>query len=67
MTWTLWRRVSSVAAFTALVGSLCVSRTMSSSCRPLMPPAALISLTASSVPRLMPMPVEELGPVSAGR
>ena len=43
MTLTLWPRVSSAAAFTALVGSLCVSRTISSICRPSMPPAALIS------------------------
>ena len=62
-----WRCVSSATAFTALVGSLCVSRATSSILRPLMPPAALISVTASSVPRLMPMPVDELGPVRAGR
>ena len=43
MTVTLWRRVSSAAALTALVGSLCVSRITISIFRPLMPPAALIS------------------------
>ena len=59
MTLHLVRRVSSAAPFTALVGSLCVSRMISSICRPLMPPAALISFTASSVPRLMPMPVDD--------
>jgi hypothetical protein len=64
---TFWRCVSSATAFTALVGSLCVSRTISSSLRPSTPPAALISSTASTVPRLIPTPVEELGPVSAGR
>ena len=61
------RWVSSATAFTALVGSDWVSRTTSSILRPLMPPALLISATASSVPRLIPTPVEELGPVSAGR
>jgi hypothetical protein len=59
--------MSSTAAFTALVGSLCVSRVMSSICRPLTPPAALISLTARMVPRLVAIPLDELGPVSAGR
>src|SRR5476651_1649287 len=63
---TFWRCVSSATAFTALVGSLWVSRTTSSILRPLMPPAALISSTARMVPRLMPTPVDELGPVSAG-
>ena len=32
-----------------------------------MPPALLISSTASSVPRLMPTPVDDDGPVMAGR
>src|SRR5476651_1313256 len=63
---TFWRCVSSATAFTALVGSLWVSRTISSILRPSMPPAALISSTARTVPRLMPTPVDELGPVSAG-
>ena len=67
MTPTFWRCVSSATAFTALVGSLCVSRTISSSLRPLMPPAALISSIPSWTPRLMPTPVDEEGPVSAGR
>jgi hypothetical protein len=66
-TWTWCARASSVAAFTAFVGSLWVSRVISSICRPSTPPAALISLTANSTPRLIPIPVDELGPVSAGR
>src|SRR5471032_1188294 len=63
---TFWRCVSSATAFTDLVGSLWVSRTISSILRPSMPPTALISSTARMVPRLMPTPVDELGPVSAG-
>ena len=63
----LARCASSATAFTALVGSLCVSRLISSILRPLMPPALLISSTASWVPRLMPTPVDDDGPVSAGR
>src|SRR5580658_1475877 len=66
-TLTFWPRVSSAAPLTALVGSLCVSRVISSSCRPSMPPAALISCTANWMRRLMPTPVEDDGPVSAGR
>src|ERR1041385_5660147 len=66
-TLTLAARVSSAVAFTALVGSDWVSRWISSIMRPLMPPALLISCTASSVPRLMPTPVDDEGPVSAGR
>ena len=67
MTLTLWPRVSSAAPFTALVGSLCVSRLISSIWRPSMPPASLISSTASWTPRLIPTPVDDEGPVSAGR
>ena len=39
-----------VAPFTALVGSLWVSRVISSICRPSIPPAALISCTANWSP-----------------
>ena len=60
-------RVSSAALFTALVGSLWVSRLISSIWRPSIPPAALISCTAIATPRLMPIPVDDEGPVSAGR
>ena len=38
---TFWRCVSSATAFTALVGSLCVSRLISSILRPLTPPAVV--------------------------
>src|ERR1700756_1741447 len=64
---TFCPRVSSAAPFTALVGSLWVSRVISSICRPSIPPAALISCTASWMPRLIPTPVDDEGPVSAGR
>jgi len=40
---------------------------ISSIWRPLTPPALLISSTARMVPRLIATPVDELGPVSAGR
>ena len=64
---TFCARESSAAPFTAFIGSLWVSRTTSSICRPSMPPAALISCTASWTPRFMPIPVDDEGPVSAGR
>jgi hypothetical protein len=49
---TLTRAASSVAAFTALVGSPCVSRVTTSIFRPFTPPAALILFAAYTTPRL---------------
>src|SRR5262245_9465011 len=54
-------------AFTAWVGSPCVSRMMTSSLRPLTPPAPLIASTAKFTPRLKPIVGAELGPVMAAR
>src|SRR5688500_6509331 len=62
---TLRVGISSCVAWTALVGSPCVSRVMISILRPFTPPAALIASAANKTPRLKPMAGAELGPVSA--
>src|ERR1700733_2628426 len=64
---TLAWLINSWVAFTALVGSPWVSRVMTSSLRPLTPPAALIASVAKTTPRLKPMVGAELGPVIAAR
>src|ERR1700761_8752483 len=56
--------ISSCVAFTALVGSPCVSRVIISIWRPFTPPAALISLAANTTPRLNPIAGAALAPVS---
>src|ERR1700755_3726917 len=65
--WTLSWLIISWVAFTALVGSPWVSRLMTSSLRPLTPPAALMASTAKITPRLNPMVGAELGPVIAAK
>src|SRR5258708_4364982 len=65
--WTLAWLISSWVALTALVGSPWVSRVMTSSLRPLTPPAALMVSTAKITPRLKPIVGAELGPVIAAR
>src|SRR5260221_11305250 len=67
MPWTLSWLIISWVALTALVGSPWVSRVMTSSLRPLTPPAALMASTAKMTPRLKPMVGAELGPVIAAR
>src|SRR5450755_4486341 len=64
---TLAWLINSWVAFTALVGSPWVSRVMTSSLRPLTPPAALMASAANTTPRLKPMVGAELGPVIAAR
>jgi hypothetical protein len=64
MTSTLSTNASCLAKFTAFVGSPPVSRVMSSSLRPLMPPAALISSTANCTPWFSAMAAEDSAPVS---
>src|SRR5450432_2578794 len=61
--WTRLWLIMSWVAFTALVGSPCVSRVMISILRPLTPPAALIVSAAYSTPRLKPMAGAEAAPV----
>src|SRR6202012_6206917 len=64
---TLAWLINSWIALTALVGSPWVSRVMTSSLRPLTPPAALMVSTAKITPRLKPIVGAELGPVIAAR
>ncbi len=61
--WTRVWLIMSCVAFTALVGSPCVSRVMISILRPLTPPAALIVSAAYNTPRLKPMAGAEEAPV----
>ena len=61
---TLSLKASCCAKFTALVGSPAVSRVSSSIWRPLMPPALLISSTASCTPWFSAMAADDSGPVS---
>ena len=63
-TCTLSLKASCCAKLTALVGSPAVSRVSSSICRPLMPPALLISSTASCTPWFSAMAADDSGPVS---
>src|ERR1700722_1997136 len=58
-----WLIISCVA-FTALVGSPCVSRVTISILRPFTPPEALIVSAANITPRLKPIAGAELAPVS---
>ena len=60
--WTLSLKASCCAKLTALVGSPAVSRVSSSILRPRMPPAALISSTASFTPSFSANAADESGP-----